>query len=191
MKTKTLVLTAALMLTMQLCQGQEPVQINEFRIPNNSIYLEIFGSSLLYSFNYERNIFEKERLGLSARVGAGYADLSFSQPERDYVFPLTISILFQGYKRLYVEVGSGLTFKRDGRAEDEHEEWTYESNYYVTTNLGIRYQGKQGFLCRAAYTPFLDLQEDFAHGWWNGFGISLGFSFGNGLQDKHSANQAI
>jgi hypothetical protein len=186
MKTLTPVLTAALILTMLYCPGQEPVQINEFRIPNNSIYLEIFGSSLLYSFNYERNIFENEKFGLSARVGAGYADLSFSQPERDYVFPFTISMLFRGYKRLYFEVGSGLTFKRDGNAEEMHSEWMFESNYYITTNLGFRYQGKKGFLFRAGYTPFLDLQEHFAYGWWNGFGISLGFSFGNGFPDQHA-----
>ena len=181
MKTKTLILIIALILTVLLCPGQEPGHFSDYRISNNSIYFEIFGNSLLYSFNYERNIFEKDRFSLSARVGAGYADISFAAPERDYVFPCTISALFRGYKRLYFEVGPGLTFKRDGKAEDEypHKDWIYESNSYFTTNLGLRYQGKKGFLFRIGYTPFLDLKEDFVHGWWNGFGISLGFSFGN------------
>jgi len=117
MKKKTLILITALILTMLLCPGQEPDHLSDYKIPNNSIYLEIFGSSLLYSFNYERNIFETEWVGMLVRVGAGYADISFSQPERDYVFPVTFSLLFRGYKRLYLEVGSGLTFKRDGKAE--------------------------------------------------------------------------
>lgn len=181
MKTKTLFLITIHILIVLVSPGQEPSHLSDYRIPNNSIYFEIFGNSLLYSFNYERNIFETKRFGLSARVGAGYADISFAVPERDYVFPLTISALFRGYKRLYFELGGGITFKRDGSSEDDYPNlhWTYESNSYFTSNLGIRYQGKKGFLFRTGYTPFLDLKEDFVHRWRNGFGISLGFSFGN------------
>lgn len=140
----------------------QPIDNEELKIVKNNIYLELGGSGVVYSINYERIILKINRFSLNTRIG--YATL------RDfYAIPMTIHILV-GKKRnienrSYLDIGSGITFI-NFCADCMHEK-------LVVFIFGYRFQSlNNGVMCRISYNPFIEGNQ--FHHW---VGVTVGFKF--------------
>jgi len=147
------------------------------RIPNNSIYLELFGNSVFYSLNYERIFINKNKFYLSGRIGACYLPVKID--DKRFVFPLLINGILHYNKRLHFEFGIGVTFF--SLREFNYNYYPSSPNYVfyenmlaIVANIGLRYQGQKGFLFRLGFTPLYSIKGPRLLPWG---GISFGYSF--------------
>jgi len=151
--------------------------------PNNSIFVEIAGSSIYFgSVNYERIFVHKDFFYFSGRTGIGYGQFMGNSL---LSIPLFANGIFQIYNSLALEVGLGAEFLRIGSQKEdvpEKEPWNYSSGIIPTGMVGVRIQAKNGFLLRMTFAPyyFYTISESniksITFSPW--FGISLGGSFG-------------
>ena len=152
----------------------------------SSIYLELLGSGILYSVNYE--YFIKDDMPLRTGVGRWSFETFFFEDVHTTI-PLTFSIL-KGEGNHKLELGGGCLFHRIyseveplsiGSPSDsilnkfrEHEVYLLG---YLLGVVGYRYQkSKRGILFRLTYTPavstILDVPNQLI---W--FGLSAGYIF--------------
>ncbi|HNW88492.1 MAG TPA: hypothetical protein PKN48_02450 [Bacteroidales bacterium] len=141
----------------------------------NSIYVELLGNGTLYSLNYERSIFHKKFLSVSARVGFSYFKwMGNNNNVFNVLFNMTS--VFKIYNRIYFELGSGATYFIN----------TYVDEYYKNNSIlyidfvctaGLRIQNYNGFQWRLCFTPkFRSYDGSSLIGMpWGG--ISMGYSF--------------
>jgi hypothetical protein len=166
------------------CSGQDSSVQSKWNFPHNSLYLEMGGNSLFWgSVNYERVFLNRQFYYLSGRLGVGYGtflDLTM------VTFPLIVSNVFQVYRSLAFEIGTGMTWAQVVNTYQDiyydQYDWTYQSGPMLTGMAGIRLQSKKGFLFRADFSPLYDmyqlLEEDPKNNFLPMFGISFGYSFG-------------
>lgn len=149
--------------------------IMESREFKNSIYVEFLGNATLYSLNYERRIFHKKFLSVSARVGFSYFNW-FGLNDNVFDVILNMTSVFKIYNRIYFELGSGATYFTN----------TYYDEYYNNNSIffidfvctaGLRIQNYNGFQWRLCFTPkFRSYDNNSLMGMpWGG--ISMGYSF--------------
>jgi hypothetical protein len=113
----------------------------------NAIYVELLGSGLLYSINYDRLITDY----LGARIGIGYVpDGSLSLT----TIPITVSLFPFGASSSKLEIGAGVVQASLGNTKvGSTTGGTYLG--YVGI-LGYRLEPRDGgFLFRFAFTPFI------------------------------------
>jgi hypothetical protein len=146
-------------------QGSPPVA-------PNALYLELGGSALIYSLNYERML--SSTVGL--RLGGGYMSVT---GEDDYgdnlsvallMIPVTVSYLLgEGAHRL--ELGGGAVFAWASASTDT--DFASGSGVAATGIVGYRYSAPGGgFLFRAGFTPLMG-----GGGFLPWFGASFGFTY--------------
>ncbi|ERM82095.1 hypothetical protein P872_08475 [Rhodonellum psychrophilum GCM71 = DSM 17998] len=160
------------------------------KIPTQSVFVELGGAGLIYSFNYEFR-FDKENLeSWGLRVGAGgYGRVNgiYDGRETNAVFTLPVQVtrLF-GKGKHFFEVGGGTTFiyaKRTykyGNQYDEYSDFDFilESDntpaFMGTLNLGYRrIPVDGGFTFRANLTPIFN-----QNGFWPIWaGVGFGYAF--------------
>ncbi|MCX6281193.1 MAG: hypothetical protein NTU51_04465 [Bacteroidetes bacterium] len=141
---------------------------------DNSIYMELLGQTVLgVSLNYERVLLHRKFYYLTARGGFGAGVV---YPFASLIaFPVMVNSIFQVHKGLSIEAGTGICMMFMDVEEGEGGElslWEKGNAPIPTGTLGIRYQGKKGFLLRLDFTPFTNFQEIYYF-----FGISFGYSF--------------
>ena len=129
----------------------------------NRAYLELLGSGLAYSLNYERTVADR----LSLRIGAGGA----------WAGGLTYLVGLGG-ANWHVGAGrhSGLIGLTGGVIWLE-DVWILEGNEevdeYAAVTLGYRFQpASRGFFLQAAFTPIVTEQDVAA---WAGVGLGVAF----------------
>ncbi|HEX8696164.1 MAG TPA: hypothetical protein VF746_27350 [Longimicrobium sp.] len=167
-----LALAASLPLAARPAAAQEEVQPP---LARNAVYVELLGSGLLYSINYDRLITPS----VAGRVG-----FMFVRAEDDSgdsgtiaIAPITASKLW-GNGSSHFETGVGLAVATAdfdfGELDDFDEDADLSSTtVYGTGVLGYRYQRPGGgFLFRVGLTPIFTT-NDFAP--W--FGLSFGYAF--------------
>jgi len=164
--------------------------------PTRSVFVEIGGPSLVYSFNYDFR-FDKENLNSwGLRVGAGGYKLS---DESLLTVPIQANRLF-GNGKNYFEVGAGFTFVNYRNTYNIYDYSNYDPNtgespvmgkitekdYHFILDLGDtpnlvgtlnfgyrRIPEDGGFTFRANITPLFN-----TNGFWPLFiGIGLGYAF--------------
>lgn len=143
--------------------------IEESNPRKNSIYGELLGSGFLLSVNYERELHRAENLRVNFRIGIGSAIFVNA-------VPLTGLNFLIGQRRRFLELGmNGIrTYSFD---------FFGGTGQYVLGNpiIGYRFQGDEGFLFRATFTPFFQLydpQDWIPDDTFLPFaGISLGYKF--------------
>jgi hypothetical protein len=162
------------------CQNPNPI-IESSKVHNkkNSYYLEIMGNGFLYSINYDRIIYEKEKFKISGRIGFTYMPYWEVFTEvRGPGIPLELNFLF-GKRSNLLELGFGATY------------FYFTDPYYDQKNyhflmenlrLGYRHQKVDGrLLFRIAIVPISTFPIDPAFdddGWIIPYyaGISIGFT---------------
>ena len=177
MKHLFLLLTFSVISLFCLGQGKDSTYIGLY--PNNSIFIEIGGNSVLFgSLNYERIFLKRDFFYLSGRIGVGYGNFVGVDILST---PILINGIFQIYHALAFEVGVGLSLMRFGtESELGSGIWSYEYEPAPTGIAGIRIQAKNGFLFRLGFTPLYAhiIQDDHGYHGVPWFGFSLGYSFG-------------
>lgn len=155
-----------------------------------SVFVEIGGPSLVYSFNYDFR-FDKEKLDAwGMRVGAGGFKVD---DESLFTLPVQVTRLL-GKDKNYFEVGAGLTFINyssryvvytDPYGPDNFRDVTSKDYDFIleigktpsvvgTLNIGYRRIPEDGgFTYRVNVTPLFN-----AKGFWPLFGgVGLGYAF--------------
>jgi hypothetical protein len=132
----------------------------------NSLYVELLGTAVLYSINYDRvllTVAERHRVGF--RVGFSVAPIDTGSSQFPIIVPITANYLFGRQHRL--EIGAGIatsiTFSQG---------WSPSARVSPAATLGYRMQRfDNDFVLRFGFTPlwFSSFQP------W--FGLSLGRAF--------------
>lgn len=133
---------------------------------DHAIYLEVGGSAIAYSINYEGRIGEN----LWGRVGASY----FPGPFVEMVsFPLGMSYLI-GKDVKHFELGFAVspTYSESDFFTDESNKKEY--GIIASPIIGYRFQPKEELFFRLAFTPFF---TTFDTKFFLSGGLSFGYSF--------------
>lgn len=140
----------------------------------NSIYFELLGNGIIYSFGYDRLIITKDLYKISTNIGLTAIPASpFSSDFQVYTISPQLSFLIGQKNNL--ELGLGYTMallKSDS-----------EINNILVYRIGYRYQKKDGGLFfRIGFTPFSFIKKspDFFNNYlyfqpWGG--ITIGWTF--------------
>jgi hypothetical protein len=177
-------------------QAQE-VSEDTLQTARNSLFVELGGSTYLYSINYDRIFYSSKWLSSSARVGVFYNWMG----RGSFGVPVEVNgLIGKGKHFLEIGVGGSYTYGVEG------VEWRTPNTFgkegierfsavFATGRLGYRFQKPEGgFFFRAAYTPTARLFTDNPYygtpidsyheerdagftGFTNWFGISVGRSF--------------
>lgn len=137
----------------------------------NNWYLELGGSALFYSLNYEKILIKDDRWGWIGRIGLGYnpKENTFlnkvTLADNTIMAPFHSSVLY-GPNKEKLELGFGFTLLAQG--VDSRE-------IVPTAVLGFRVIETNKVCFRAAWTPFIRNGEFVS---W--FGVSLGRNFSLG-----------
>ncbi|WP_242927003.1 hypothetical protein [Pontibacter vulgaris] len=139
----------------------------------NSLYLELGGNGDVYSLNYDRIIYQQQKLKAGLRAGIG-SNLFFL-PEEPSAYPIVPVEAFGmlGNRAKHFEFGLGYT-RRFTDAPD-----LIQSMYFG--RIGFRYQPPRGgMLVRLAATPFISSEPNAktpGRAVVPRFGLSIGRSF--------------
>jgi hypothetical protein len=137
----------------------------------NNWYIELGGSGLLYSANYEKVLLKNTHWGWVGRVGVGYNPVDYTFLNRVYLdggtimAPFHTSVLF-GPNKEKLEAGIGFTMLAKGVNDRE---------VIPTAVFGFRVVEINKVCFRATWTPFIRDGEFVS---W--FGVSIGRNFSTG-----------
>ena len=137
----------------------------------NNWYLELGGSALFYSVNYEKILIKTERWGWVGRVGLGYNPGNYTLLNKitldggTLMAPFHSSVLY-GPNKEKLELGVGFTLLAKGTTERE---------IVPTAVFGFRVVETNKACFRATWTPFIRNGEFVS---WVGFSLGRNFSTG-------------
>jgi hypothetical protein len=159
-----LFISTSLSLFGQEKEGPAPTGLNNW-------YIEIAGSGLFYSANYEKVLVKTERWGWVGSVGLGYNPGLYTMLNKvtldagTFMAPFHTAALY-GPNKEKIEMGLGFTML----AKD------FSSSEIVPTGvIGFRVVETNKVCFRAVYTPFI--RDGKFESW---FGVSLGRNFSTG-----------
>lgn len=155
--------------------------------PKHTFVFDIGGTGGYGSFNYERNILEKNNYFLSGKIGFSFIRLKDYETEfnPDLLFPITIQV-GRRFKNHHAIIGVGQTVASIVQASSDFSKKI--RNHSLSGNLvaGYRFQ-KRGkpLSIQVSYTPLFLQYKRFRH--WGG--LSIGYSFLKGRKnDLHKYN---
>ncbi len=144
----------------------------------NAFFIELAGNAGLFSLNYERLYFHREKFKMGARVG--FAP-NFNGIYVEQVYLLENNFIF--FKNPHhLELGLGPTLQRRyNERPNETDRYFWENIFFSVWRCGYRYQKQDdGFFLRAGITPVvmsrdaLGFHPDYFLFWG---GASIGMSF--------------
>lgn len=166
---RTLVLVSLLVLQILDVKAQDEFDRPDLR--SNNWYVELGGTALFYSVNYEKFLFrtKQEQLIWSARIGFGYNPIEYrfmnalSLDKNTFMVPFSSSILI-GPGKDKLELGAGFSMLTKDLSDRE-----------IAPSLiaGIRVIEVNRVTFRVNYIPVFR-NEQFLH--W--IGVSLGLNYG-------------
>lgn len=135
----------------------------------NSIYLELRGSALLYSINYDRVFYNRNRsVGVAFRLGV-------SRFLGTNVIPFSTSVLL-GKRTVKMEAGMSIcSMVDDGYKANPNN----NVDFYGGLIIGLRYQRlyREGILLRLNYIPLYHIGTFENNEIIQGIAISVGYNF--------------
>lgn len=140
--------------------------------PRNAAYLEVGGSAIAPSINFERRFTEEwvGRAGLSWVTGETSEDT-----ETTFIVPLTASHVNRPWSSHHLELGGGVTLVLGDSLDlwDSFDDDEKVTDAFLTGIVGYRYQKPTGgFQFRAVLTPVLGSEGG---GLWGG--VSFGYAW--------------
>jgi hypothetical protein len=134
----------------------------------NNWFVELGGTGLFYSFNFESVLYKGGNMGWTGRVGFAYNPANYTLlnkitlDKNTVIAPFTTSVLW-GSRKEKLELGAGFTLVNKGISERE---------VIPTAILGFRVVEMNKVFFRVAYTPIIRGGE-LIH--W--YGVSIGRNF--------------
>ncbi len=150
LRTSNFILLACLLLQPVILTPQGPRQ--KLRALN-SLYFELGGNGDIYSFNYDRIVYQQAKLKTGLRLGIG-SNLFFL-PEEPSVYPIVPveAIGMLGNREKHFELGLGYTHRFTNDPD------LTQSMYFG--RIGFRYQPPRGgLLVRVGATPFVSSEAN-------------------------------
>jgi len=139
-------------------------------MPRQSASLEIFGSGLTYTLNYERFFYREPRFAIGLRTGAGFTPPQMTWAPACGLIGVTA---LWGMDGEYLELGASHVVLFD--------RFRGTGISMASFLIGYRYQpAPKGILFRAAFTPFYAPSRDPENGTMSLFpyaGFSVGYAF--------------
>lgn len=122
----------------------------------DAIYLELLGSALLVSLNYERLFYTAGPLTYAGRVGLGtYPSAGWLGPGKfKGIVPVTFSLLYGRQLSLETGIGASVGWRA---AEDDFGSHGYIK--WFNGILGVRYQHPGGPFLRIGFTPYMGIKS--------------------------------
>ena len=132
----------------------------------NTVYAEILGNAAgLFSINYDRIVFKKEKISLSFSIGAGMVpgnliNNAFNEHLQKinyliYGIPISLNLSF-GRKNHHLETGLGITYQQGMFASGLQ----YSKTVFAVIRIGYRYQKENGgYFWKIGFTPFFPIKE--------------------------------
>lgn len=150
----------------------------ENNIKKNSVYLEIAGSGLLYSVNYDRLLIIDNKMRFSTTVAVWY--IPHIESISDFKYMIGSSVGFNtlfGKQTHFAELGINFAYMNMKDTEDN----IYHTAY-LPIRLGYRYQKDDGGLfLRASLMPIIAIYQDadaeFLYPVTPHFSIGVGYGF--------------
>ena len=133
------------------------VNAQESEIKKNATYIELAGSGLLYSVNYDRLLIIDEKLRFSATVGTWYIPHIESISDFSYMIgsSLGVNTLF-GKQKHFAEFGVNVAYM----IMNDIDNSIYQL-IYLPVRIGYRYQKDEGGLfLRASFMPIIPILQD-------------------------------
>ena len=164
-------LSKLIILLILLYSNQLKAQEEKPASGTNNWFIELGGSGLFYSVNYEKYLFKNrnENLSLTARVGAGFNPIDYTflntlyLEKNTFMVPFTSSLLI-GEEKDKLELGGGFTMLTKNFTDQE---------IASTLIVGLRVIESNKICFRISYVPVFRKSE-YLH--W--LGVSLGMNFG-------------
>jgi hypothetical protein len=145
---------------------------------HTSVYLELLGTSGLYSINAEERwqVTDKSQFGIRVGFTKYRYDFWGAVDKTSVPVMLNYSLSLESSKEHFIEVGAGVNFSDLrgyylGTLNFQTDDTNYVNGLYVipTGSLAYRYQNPKGFMLKASFTPSLK---------YSGLvGVSIGYSF--------------
>lgn len=151
----------------------------------NTVFVEFLGNGGVYSLNYDRIFFQRDRFKTSFRVGASLMPHK-SYVAENYFFSMTLPVEINGMwgsNRHHFEAGLGYTpfyWSRQNTANMPGVRENRRFSNMLISRIGYRYQRPEGGLFfRAALMPnyYAAPGARVTYFSWIGGGLSLGKSF--------------
>lgn len=143
----------SILLTVSCFSQSENEQINKLS-NRNSIYLELLGSGLFYSINYDRILVVGSTLAISGRAGLSYFPITSFWDFHTIGVPLELNLLI-GKENKYFEIGFS------GLYQQNFDKTHISKSLIGSFRLGYRYQKDDGGLTyRVGFTPLLPIILD-------------------------------
>lgn len=150
----------------------------EILVKKNATYIEIAGSGLLYSLNYDRLLVVDQKLRFSSTIGMWYIPPMPSFSDFSYMIGSTIGFntLF-GRETHFAELGINLSYMSMRDIEDNQFH-----TVFLPIRIGYRYQKDEGGLfLRASLMPIISILQDvdaeFLYPVTPHFALGIGYSF--------------
>lgn len=151
------------------------------KIPKNAVFAEIFTNGGLYSLNYDRILFVKNKVGTSIRTGV------FFLPEAQGAFQTSIVLepnLLIGNEKYFFETGLGFTRfvimeRRSNNENRIYKQTDWENYFTIRAGLRIQSRNEHGLFFRAGLTPVFYYMDSEGSGWYGQIlgGVGFGVSF--------------
>lgn len=167
-----------------------PLKHSDHLLPRkNAVYAEFLGNGFAYSLNYERQIYNDEKLAIGTRIGIAPGFITLFT---GFGLPLEANVTFLRKNGHMAEAGTGFAWfygKSKYRNEDRE---IVNTGFYnvcdVTLRIGYKYVGPKGFLFRAGFIPTFAVVSPpvvrnnnffpFGKTFTPWAGLSLGYAFG-------------
>jgi hypothetical protein len=149
--------------------------------PRNALFAEVFTSGGLYSFNYDRILFIKKHIGITARAGVFFFPKARGVMEGSLIVEPNFLI---GNGNFFFETGVGFTHfiimeKPLGEVNATYKQRDREEYLSVRAGFRIQSQEENGLFFRAGLTPIIYYMDTEGSGWYGQIlgGIGFGVNF--------------
>lgn len=147
--------------------------------PRNALFMEIFTNGGLYSLNYDRILFLKEKWGITGRAGIFFFPRGPGNMESAVVLEPNVII---GKEKFFFEGGFGFTRYiqvNKPAGEDKYRQSDWENYLSIRAGFRIQNRNENGLFFRAGLTPIFYYMDKDGSDWFGQIlgGVGFGVSF--------------